>query len=262
VFKALAYSFVDCMCYTLLPPCPPNPCDKRIVLACVEVRDGVIVDICHFTGRKQLITLHTLGYWLGPLGLDKFRKEIGRILTLMCCTETGRLGDFSFGNRIYDKEMMTSDGFGNVMGIHRMATHYVAQSMGAQVVNAVSPGARAVDLRTMVDMPAESARMHMKEQGFDRVTVKQVGDDPAWDAETIASSAQFTPAAVSASQPVTMYVKSGHVVGFDVVDPTTAKIQDLQDQITALQSQIGQSRATSAEPAAPAKPAPQTKKKS
>ncbi len=53
----------------------------------------------------------------------------------------------------------------------------------------------------------------------------------------------------------------GNVVGFDVVDPTTAKIQDLQDQITALQSQIGQSRAANAENAVPATPAQQPKKK-
>jgi hypothetical protein len=37
-----------------------------------------------------------------------------------------------------------------------------------------------------------------------------------------------------------MYTKGNLAIGFDVVDPTTAKIQDLQDQVTALQNQLGQ----------------------
>jgi hypothetical protein len=255
IVKAVAYSFVDCLCYTLLPPCPPNPCDKRLVLACVTVRDGSIVDICHFTGRKQLITLQSLGYWLGPLGLDRFRTEISRLLTLLCCGAGGKLGEFTLSSAVYDKEMMTTAGFSNVAEMHRMAAHYVAQTVGASVVNAVAPGARAVDLRTMIDLPPEMAQMHLKEQGFDKVIVQSVSEDPSWDAEAIASSAQFAPAAVSAGQRITMYTQKNRVVGFDVVDPTTAKIQDLQDQITALQGQLGQwnpdRTKTEASPSAP-----------
>ena len=242
ITRILSLSFLDCLCYSLLPPCPSNPCDNRIVLACVTVKDGSIIDICHFTGRKQLITLHTLGYWLGPLGLDRLRTEIGRILTLICCNEERQLGGLSFNanNMVYDKEMMTTAGFTSGATVNRVAAHYIAQTMGASVVNAISPGTRAVDLRPYVNMHAEAVQAHLKEQGFSNVRTQAVSEDTSWNSGAVSSSAQFAPAAVSPDQPVTMYTKGNLAVGFDVVDPTTAKIQDLQDQVTALQNQLGQ----------------------
>jgi hypothetical protein len=242
ITRILSLSVLDCLCFSLLPPCPINPCDNRIVLACVTVQDGSIVDICHFTGRKQLITLHTLGYWLGPLGLDRLRTEIGRILTLICCNEERQLGGFGFNanNMVYDKEMMTTAGFTSGAAVNRVAAHYISQTMGASVINAVSPGARAVDLRPFVNMNAETVQAHLKEQGFSNVRTQAVSEDTSWNSGAVSSSAMFAPAAVSPDQPVTMYTKGNLAIGFDVVDPTTAKIQDLQDQVTALQNQLGQ----------------------
>ena len=77
------------------------------------------------------------------------------------------------------------------------------------------------------------------EQGFKSVTTQAVDEDPAWTADAVANSTQFAPAAVSAGQPLKVYTKGNVAVGFDVVDPTTAKLQELQAQITALQSELG-----------------------
>jgi hypothetical protein len=273
ITRILAYAFLDCICFSLLPPCPVNPCDNRIILACVTVQDGSIVDICHFTGRKQLITLHTLGYWLGGLGLDRIVAEIDSILALYCCAGESRLGNFSFGASagLYNNDMLTTAGFANGADVQRFAAHYVAQSLGASVVNAISPQARAVDLRPMVNMQAETVMATLKQQGFQSVTTQSVDGDPFWNADAASTGASFAPAAVSVDQPIKIYTQGKTTVGFQVIDPTTAKIQDLQDQITALQNQLGQSRVPQAastkavnpnvQPAQPAPQSPKSKKK-
>jgi hypothetical protein len=54
---ALRKAGLGCLCLSLLPPCPPAPCDNRLILACVTVLNGKITNICHFGGgRKQVIT--------------------------------------------------------------------------------------------------------------------------------------------------------------------------------------------------------------
>src|SRR5581483_3583101 len=70
--RLLTLLLIDCVCLSLLPTCPPDPCTNCLVLACVTVRNGQIIDICHFGGgRRQLVTFNSLGYWLSLLGLDK-----------------------------------------------------------------------------------------------------------------------------------------------------------------------------------------------
>jgi hypothetical protein len=239
--KLLVQAYRNCICYTLIPPCPPQPCDNRIVLACLTIQNGEIIQICHFPGRKQLITLQTLGYWLGPLGLDNLGTGLSEIFELACCsTAKERQPDPVLGNATYYNAMMTTAGVTSGAAMNRIATHYVSQNLGAAVVNAIYPGARAVDLRPMINLQTETVSRSLKDQGFTRVTLVPVDDDAAWDAEAVTSGAQYAPAAVSVDQSLTVYTQGKMVVGFDVVDPTTAKIQDLQKQITALQSQLNQ----------------------
>ncbi len=236
----LVYALLDCMCFALLPPCAPDPCDNRVILACVTVQDGKIVDICHFTGRKQLVTLHSLHYWLGPLGLDNLLNSLDRILQSFCCGEIKDLGAFSFasGQAAYQQESFTSAGVSNAAVINRVAAHYMAQTLGASALNVLAPGARAVDLRPLVGQPTEVVTRTLESQGFKQVTRQAVDEDPSWTADAVASSADFAPAAVSSGQRLTVYTKGSAAVGFAVVDPTTAALQDLQAQVKQLQSQI------------------------
>ncbi len=233
-------AYLNCLCYSLIPPCPPPACDDRIVLACVTVVNGKVVNICHYPGRKQLITLQTLGYWLGPLGLDNLGKMLGEFFSLLCCASL-RDNNVSTGftNAAYYNESLKTSGITSGADINRVATHFIAQTMGATVINAISPQARAVDLRPMVNQPTEKVKSQLLEQGFKTVATQAVDEDPAWTPDAVANSAQFAPAAVSVGQPLKVYTKGDVAVGFDVVDPTSAKLQDLQDQITALQSQLG-----------------------
>jgi hypothetical protein len=45
----------NCICYVLLPKCPADPCDDRLLLACVTVREGRVVSICH-APRQYVLT--------------------------------------------------------------------------------------------------------------------------------------------------------------------------------------------------------------
>jgi hypothetical protein len=242
--KLLIDAFRNCVCYALIPPCPPPACDNRIVLACVSIRNGEVINICHYPGRKQLVTLQTLGYWLGPLGLDNLGLVLGELFELICCGTGQAARNPVNSSRAYYNETVTTAGITSGADFNRIAAHYVAQTVGANVLNAISPDARAVDLRTLVNQPTKTVNETLRQQGFKTVTTQAVDDDPAWTAGAVASSAQFAPAAVSAGQPIIMYTMGDQAVGFDVMDPTTATLQDLQAQITALQSQLTQQQQT------------------
>ncbi len=241
--KLLIDAFRNCVCYALVPPCPTPACDNRIVLACVSVKGGQVINICHYPGRKQLITLQTLGYWLGPLGLDNIGLFLSELFELICCG-TGQTRTKSPVNSslAYYKDSVTTAGITSGADFNRIAAHYIAQNVGANILNAISPDMRAVDLRPLVNKPAETAKETLLQQGFKTVSTQAVDDDPAWTAAAVGNSAQLAPAAVSAGQPLVMYTMGDQAVGFDVVDPTTAKLRDLQSQITALQNQLTQAQ--------------------
>jgi len=50
-------------------------------------RDGKIIEICHFGCRQQVVTFHTLYYWLSLFGFDRILLLLKRYLELICCGE-------------------------------------------------------------------------------------------------------------------------------------------------------------------------------
>jgi hypothetical protein len=97
----------DCVCHHLMPPCPPDPCDDRVVLACMTVKEGRVVSICNFDCRRHAGSFVSLNYWLpiGPL--------VGWVVGMICCAPLlGRIPgqpapvvlvrDFLAQNRIAD----------------------------------------------------------------------------------------------------------------------------------------------------------------
>jgi hypothetical protein len=241
IMTDLVNALLDCICFALLPACQPDPCDDRLILACVTVQDGTILDICHFTGRKQLITIPALQYWLGPLGLDKLESAIDKLLEFPCCRDFADRGNINVftGREAYQQESFTSAGIASPAVVNRIAAHYLAQTLGASALNAVAPGTRAVDLRAFVGQDFRAVLDNLHGQKFTQVNTVSVAEDPSWTPEAIASAGEFVPAAVSVGQPLTMYTSGNLVVGFEVVDPTTAKLQDLQNQINQLQKHVG-----------------------
>jgi hypothetical protein len=99
----------------------------------------------------------------------------------------------------------------------------------------------------------------MRKYGLENITVKDVSSDPAWNGLSASDGAQFTPAAFSLSQPLTVYVtgEQKQIVGFDVTDPVSV----LQKQVVQLQARLDSMEKTPAKHAATA-PAKTTKTKS
>jgi hypothetical protein len=68
----------DCICRAVLPPCPP--CDDiGVLLACIELADCKVIDICNLE-RKFVLTAPTFRYWF-PVNL------FGDLIERLCCSE-------------------------------------------------------------------------------------------------------------------------------------------------------------------------------
>ena len=81
VHQSLWTLFMECVCLQLLPPCPTDPGDDRLTLACLRVQGGHIVEICNFE-RKQVVTFPALLWWLSALPIG---PVFGAVLERLCC---------------------------------------------------------------------------------------------------------------------------------------------------------------------------------
>jgi hypothetical protein len=272
VLLILVEAFFDCVCLSLVPQCPPAACDNRVPLACVTIQNGVIQDICHFSCRKQLIGVTALNYWFEPI-FQAFSTALSDAAAKFCCNErdsqTGRL--FS-NNTAFSAENMTSAGFTNSAMFTRTMSSFIAQKMGATMVNAANPNLRAVDMRPYIGQPLETVQSGLAQQGWSKTKladnqtgsspfdVQSVDQDPSWNMAAITSASQFAPSAVSSGQPLTLYVQGQSVVGIEVtsqtralqlqIDSLNSTIGTLQSQLTSMQAQVSQ------QPAAPSAQAP------
>jgi hypothetical protein len=97
---------IDCFCGALNPPC--KPCDDpAVLLACIEIQDCAVTDICNME-RTFVLSPTGLRHWLPPLRL------VGSLFELLCCDVRGSI----FG------------GFKQKSGRQSQAGRYVQQLMG------------------------------------------------------------------------------------------------------------------------------------
>jgi hypothetical protein len=250
IVEILIAAALDCFCTSLLPPCPPDPCDNRLILACVTVKNGKIISICHFGGgRRQVVTFPALFYWLSLSGL-------GPGLSDLCCGEE-KMRDRFLDTTYVANQAITSTGFSNAAMMNHYVTSYLTQNIGAALTNSAVPTATTVDLRALVGQNSEAVSkmlvsynigsLQVKADGDNNansnIIIKDVSADPAWTDYAVASSKQYAPAAFNITQPLTVFMKGDLVVGFDVTNPTDVlnnQVIKLQQQVTALGSQLTQ----------------------
>lgn len=70
------------LCSRLQPPCPPDPCDDRLIIACVTVRDRRVVDVCNFACRKRAGSFTARDHWLSLFGI---KPLVLWLLERLCC---------------------------------------------------------------------------------------------------------------------------------------------------------------------------------
>jgi len=237
VVKSITSMLLDCLCLSLLPTCPPDPCTNCLILACVTVQNGEIIDICHFDGgRRQVVTFQALGYWLSLLGLDKSLTTLTNFLEELCCG-----GEFTplFQAGFAREEAFSTGGLTNPAMLSRILSSTLAQNLGSTIVNAAAPGARTIDLRSFIGQSVEEVNRILKSH---EIQTSVVEASPAWTDSVVAQAQQFAPSAFPAGQPLTVYTRNNLVVGFESTSPTDtlkSKLADLQQQVTALQQQLG-----------------------
>lgn len=78
LFAAFIQYLIDCICAAMNPPCVTCD-DDAVLLACLEVEDCVVVDICN-QARSNVLAPTSMRYWLGA-HLDL----LARAMEFLCC---------------------------------------------------------------------------------------------------------------------------------------------------------------------------------
>lgn len=73
----------DCFCDHLLIKCPECDGTEKIYLACVEIRDSEVYNICNFGKRKYVQTFMGWNYWLSLVPIIPLMKQA---IAKMCCS--------------------------------------------------------------------------------------------------------------------------------------------------------------------------------
>jgi hypothetical protein len=82
IFIALIEYFRECVCHQLLPPCLADPADDRLILACVTIKNGKIIDICNFNCRKFAGAFPSFFYWLSIVPIVPLIRSV---IDSFCC---------------------------------------------------------------------------------------------------------------------------------------------------------------------------------
>ncbi len=89
IFAVIYELLINCLCNSLLPPCPDPTHEVRVPLAVVTVRCGEcrVVRVCNWTKlRRFVLTSQNLQYWLSWL---PYEQQLRSSLEKLCC----ELGD-------------------------------------------------------------------------------------------------------------------------------------------------------------------------
>jgi hypothetical protein len=286
---------VERLCAAMLPPCPPTACDSRLILACVTVCNGKIMDICQLGGgRKLLVGFPTIAYWLSLFSYGKFSASFQAALERLCCEESEFTN--AFFNIDTSPEVMVSGTLGTSSMFNRMVASYTSQILGSDIVNAVSQ-VNTVDLRQLVGSQWSTVQTSLQNSNIlpgnpgantttnSNVTYTDVSADPAWSDDAVASAPSYAPAAFQVKtppNPLTVYYKgktagttdaatttsastmpdpTALVVGFaitstnDILTGLSAQVLDLENRIKIVNDQIRVLQNPPTPPPAPAPPA-------
>jgi len=243
VVQQLSTLVMECFCLAAMPSCPPSPCDSCMILACITVRDGQIIDICHFGGgRQQIISFPSLFYWLSVLGVSSPQALLNTFFEKKCCApreapqQPGTsLYAAAFRSAKLPQRDISTAGVTNPALFDQIFTSGIAQQLGATVLNAATAANDTLDLRPFVgqDLQTVAATLHRY-----KIKTTEV------DANTLSDSATSAeaPSAFPIDQPLTILTSSRLVVGFQPTSPTDQlrqQVAALEQQMADLKSQLG-----------------------
>jgi hypothetical protein len=230
--------FINCVCYEVLPKCPTEVCEDRLLLACVTVRDGRVIRVCH-EPRSYVLTAH-----------NAISAVLSVLLRDLCCQV------FEFPNR--------GDDVTNNFRTPTMAASYMGASYKSPAAGVVANVLRSMDMGDMfasrtasyvaADRVGRAARPTIDTRGLTGLNVDNAREQLS-GVETNVERANWSPAEaflrglstpdVRADQPVRLFVDDqNRVVGMSQaveserlrqeLDTANARISRLEEQIAAL----------------------------
>jgi hypothetical protein len=219
MFRILVQILKDCFCHAFLPSCGPDPCDDRLILACLTIRDGKIVSICNFTCRRYAGSFPDIFYWLSVFPII---PAIANLIRRLCCEEPGRLerADPNFNFQA-----------NNVAGNFAAPVQFASNLMSfldrfslENLTNFIRPS--AISLPTLVGLPPRQAITTLEQSN---ITVIQREVQSAAEApQTIVGNLFAAP-----GDTVVIYTTPNAVVGFGRYT-LAEQVQDLRREVQSL----------------------------
>lgn len=210
LLSAWIQAAVDCACDALLPPCPEDPCDDRVPIACVTMRGDRIVSICNHSCRRHAGAFPTWSYWLSALPIGALLQQA---IAAFCCTPVTSLlrPERDDPRRGYVATRMTAGGFAAPRALLRGLE-------GIDLPGAVAAMAGGLATADFAAIPLgqapDSAMAGLAARGV-RASVVEVTEE---EAEAAARNPLGALGAALGGGPVRLMVHAGRVVGMEAED--------------------------------------------
>jgi hypothetical protein len=230
-------AFGDCVCGTLLPPCPCDPTDMRVPIACVTVRRNQIVDICNHVCRHYAGAFPSLFYWLSlvPIG-----PLIANLIALICCAPDAVDPKAPVMNRLMPildqvdvtggwRRTLVENGFALPRTVLTMASNLNLDGL----LGKLAPTPDPVAVATVVGQRQDEAMRTLEQQNV-QVQVQDVTDP---NDATLQARSLLTPV-VARGSAVTLYVHQGVVAGVGKAAAVSSDIAALHERMANLDERI------------------------
>jgi hypothetical protein len=239
IVKLVVQSILQCMCSALLPPCPGDPCDDRIILACVTVRDGKVVDICNFSCRQYAGSFPALNYWLSAF---PFVTQLRDALTRLCCRPAAvtitppTYGTVGVPSAFFQAQAPPTEPY----SFHKAAINQLDSILGKfsldPIFNLSKPGAVAVG--SFIGQSTEDAQAGLRQSQINMV-LRRVESE----AQIPANTDLLGGLVAYPGDQVVAYVVNDQVVALAPYD-TAEALKDAQAQIAALRRDLDELKGT------------------
>jgi hypothetical protein len=222
--QILEQLLLDCTCRALMPACSADPCQDRVILACLTIQQGRIVDICNFTCRSFAGSFPALYYWLSAFPI--FNQILAQVRRLCCGTNI--IDSVDPANTF--RNAARSGGYAAPRAFAANLDAILGRFSLESIANLAGPG--SISLPALAGQPVNQVERTLKEANIAYVqqTVQSAADVPPPSSPTANLFA-------SPGQKIVVYVAGDTVAGFGPFD-LARDVADLRAQVAELQQQL------------------------
>lgn len=237
--RTLAVQYLlDCFCHAVLPPCPPDPCDDRVPIACITVKGGKIVDICNLSCRHYAGAFPSMFYWMSAVPIVPL---ISWALKSVCCSPDLLRANSPIVNALPGL-LSTLDPTG---GLQRglMNQNFAGPAFLGQQLLSLQPAAiaargakglgAALTLPASVGRPADDVQKELQGSGVTTISRELPAGAPV-----PSSAGLLTLPFGGAADHVVLYTSGGKVVAVAPASPADAVAAAKDAEILELKTQL------------------------